>query len=158
MSLTPEQMEQFSSRVYAAGKSAAALKESHFELAQNYRVVARSERKLQKTVAMLKGEVDSLRLQLQTVVTKVGPSTREPSWNEVPESKRSEQFTKTRLEEVMTDRMEELTVGGAGPWWCKRYAVTVTFFLSLRGCPVVFAGQPTSQCMHPVIAMILHGC
>ena len=106
---TPDALEAFSSRVYAANKTAAALKESHFELAQNYRVVVRSERKLQKTVTSLKSEVDSLRSQLQTVVSKV--STTREAWNEAPsESKRSEQQTKTRLEEVMNDRLDELVV------------------------------------------------
>ena len=63
--------ENFSSKLYAAGKSAAVLKESHFELAQSYRTALRNERRLRKTVTSMKDEVDSLKAQLQTVWTKV---------------------------------------------------------------------------------------
>lgn len=98
-------VEQFASRLFAAGKSAAALKETHLELAQNYRTVARSERKLHKTVGALQGEVAALRAQLAGVVNK------RDSWGD-SESKRAESHSggKSRLEEVLSVRLEEVTV------------------------------------------------
>jgi hypothetical protein len=46
------------SQVYTKGKAAATLKETHFDLAQAYKAVLRSERKQAKTVALLKAEVE----------------------------------------------------------------------------------------------------
>jgi hypothetical protein len=100
--------EAFASRMFAAGKSAAALKESHLELAQNYRTVAKSERRLQKTVGGLQSEVAALRAQLQLVANKpIGG--RDAAWHDMTESKREERG-KSRLEEVLSVRLEELAV------------------------------------------------
>lgn len=74
--------EDYSSKLYAAGKSAAVLKESHFELAQSYRTALRNERRLRKTVGSMKDEIDALKAQLGTVWTKVSSRPVE-AWSDV---------------------------------------------------------------------------